>query len=378
MIGPGFSSGDSVAQLESLLNKPNAIDIVVTSEHIATADRYKDMKFQEIAAIYKKLYSFDFQESCFNELARLNAILTRAKIPRVLIALQSDWYNFQPQVIKGFDNAADMIVGMGPECWAYMAAMPNLNFETSWTFAKESTDYWAVYLGEYANKVSSIHHIIGNDEFCQTPLTQRKNKWSVLGVPYYARKAAIDKLKEAGLSPRTTNTVRKLLAGLKKIKILPGETNWSLGIVQKRFQKTLHNSCYSYTCGSGLDMPIRKFFEIPAAGAVLVCRPFRGAEKFGFKDGKNFIACEPEDIVEVHHWLEANPEQAQQIATAGQMMVKELHSVSARQEQIRQCLQAAINKSGVGRWNDRHFEIVTDERDRQLHFPPADGFDKQN
>ena len=375
MIGPGFSSGDSAVELQNLLSKPGAVDVVVTTSLIANGGRYKDMTSSAIASSYRKLFAYNFHESHFSELPHLNKVLTQSKKPCILITLQVDNYFIRQQNIVDFNSIADMIIGIGPECRVYKAALPNLPYEL---FVENATDCWADYLSKHADKISSMYHLVGDDEFCQTPLAQRKTKWSVLGVPYYARKVAIDRLKAAELSPLTTNTIRRLLAGFKKLKILSGEPNWYLDITQKRFQKALQSSCYSYTCGSGLETPIRKFFEIPAAGAVLVCRPFRGAEKCGFKDGKNFIACEPEDVVEVHHWLEANPEQAQQIATAGQMMVKKLHSVSARQEQIHQCLQATINKSGVGRWNDGCFNIITNKRDRQLHFPLAGAPDNKD
>ena len=50
-------------------------------------------------------------------------------------------------------------------------------------------------------------------------------------------------------------------------------------------------------------MPIRKFFEIPAAGSVLVCQPFAGFNNAGFVDRENCVICEPAEIVEAHHWL---------------------------------------------------------------------------
>ena len=137
------------------------------------------------------------------------------------------------------------------------------------------------------------------------------------------------------------------------------ELGLALEFLNRDFRQRLAGSRYSYTCGSGLDMPIRKFVEIPAGGAVLVCRPFTGFADAGFVDGVNAIVCEPQDIIDVHRMLAANPDQAQRIADAGRRLVAQCHSTSARSEQFRLLFQMIAAGRFVGaRWSAGRFIVA--------------------
>lgn len=361
-IGPGFSEGDSSVELSSLICTTGAqVDVIVTTPHVAHGYAFADWSAKRIARLYRNSFAFTFDDRRLRELVALNRVMADATIPRALVLLEADYYNFTQDDITAFRRVSDMILGFGPETWARRSELPNLGPEA---FANRANDVWADFLESHKEKVSSMHHIIGDDEFCAVPLGERRVQWSVMGASYRARQVAIARLRAAGLSPIVSSPARKLLAGLKKLHLLRGETRWSLGLIQGGFRRGLWNSRYSYTCGSGLEMPIRKFFEIPAAGAVLVCRPFRGARNLGFKAGENFVACEPEDVVEAHRWLEANHDKAQAIADAGRKLVMDKHSVAARATQIRMALEALVSSKGVGRWRDGLYRIVAPDAAR--------------
>lgn len=95
-------------------------------------------------------------------------------------------------------------------------------------------------------------------------------------------------------------------------------------------------------------MPIRKFFEIPAAGAVLVCRPFHGFSALGFEDGVNCIVSEPERIADAHQRLTYDLDHAQQLATAGQKLVMERHSISARARDLSVIMKSIVEGNFAG------------------------------
>ena len=363
-IGPGFSNGDSVQHLQDVLSDPTAVDVVVTTPHVALATAFIDWRAEEIAALYRRSFAYEFDESQFGCLVSMNSLLAAATVPTVLLLLEADYYNFGPFEIDAFKMVSDSIFGFGPECWSAKSDLPHLAEEA---FAEKVTDFWSDYLSESGDSVFSLHHLVGDDEFCYTPLSERKHSWSVMGAGYASRQAAIACLRERGIKPVATSAKRKIIGGLKRIGALRGESNWSLDLVQGDFHRKLCGARYSYTCGSGLDMPIRKFFEIPAAGSVLVCRPFRGAQHLGFVAGEHYVESEPQDLWDVHCHLEANPDEAQRIAHAGQALVKRLHSVEARAEQLRQSLEAVIRGSGVGRWCDGRFQIKPFARNSELH-----------
>ena len=99
--------------------------------------------------------------------------------------------------------------------------------------------------------------------------------------------------------------------------------SWSIDKINSGFRKGLLVCRYGYTCGAFIRGPIRKFFEIPAAGQVLVCEPFKGASNAGFIDRNTMLESAPEDILDVNNWLSKNPARAQ-IADNGMDMIEKI------------------------------------------------------
>jgi hypothetical protein len=97
---------------------------------------------------------------------------------------------------------------------------------------------------------------------------------------------------------------------------------------------------------------VRKFFEIPALGSVLVCMPCNGFEALGFENGVNAMVARPDQIPEVHAFLEAHPEEAQNIADAGRELIWEKHTVQARAAQLAASLDAILS----GRFKGSYWE----------------------
>jgi hypothetical protein len=355
-IGPGFSSQDPAKRLRELINNPSMVDAIVLTPHIALAGAFQNHNCSQIARLYRRSFVYSFDDAEFTSMNEIRSLLLDCPIPKVLLLLEADYYNFGTFEINAFNDISDVILGFGPETWSFKSNMKNLLEES---FQKNATDFWATFLSENSKKVSSFHHLVGDDEFCITPLNQRKFPWTVLGAPYAARKEAIKNLRSCGLDPVALGLRRKVIAGLRRAGLLRGESNWSLNLMQDDFYQRLCSSRYSYTCGSGLEMPIRKFFEIPAAGSVLVCRSFRGMSHLGFVAGENYIECEPKDLLEAHLYLENNPEIAQEIAKSGQELIRRLHSVNARATQLKVCLNALVNGGGVGRWDRGNFHVIS-------------------
>jgi hypothetical protein len=137
-----------------------------------------------------------------------------------------------------------------------------------------------------------------------------------------------------------------------------GEKRWVQKALNNSFAARMAATRYSYTCGSGLQMPIRKFFEIPSVGCLLVCRPFKGFEAAGFIDGVNCIIAEPDHLTDLHFTLTAEPEHAESIARAGQALVLHRHSLDARAQDLRLILDAIATKRFEGSfWRDGQHQL---------------------
>jgi hypothetical protein len=172
-----------------------------------------------------------------------------------------------------------------------------------------------------------------------------------MGVQYHARQVARDALLKSDITPVIDTRLRKLLFLLKKLRLVRGEKRLVQKLLNADFMARIAATRYSYTCGSALDMPIRKFFEIPASGSVLVCRPFHGFKDAGFIDGKNCMIVEPEQIIDAHRSLLADPDLAQRLASSGQHLVMEKHSLDARSRHLASIVEAIAQ----GRFKGSHW-----------------------
>ena len=123
--------------------------------------------------------------------------------------------------------------------------------------------------------------------------------------------------------------------------------------MRRGFWRALLNSKASYTCGSGLEYPVRKFFEIPASGALLSSRYFPGLTALGFRDGENWMCAEPGDLPDITlELLSDDLSRAQAIASRGRELILEQHSLEARAQQFRSMIELIMQGRFDGsEWN---------------------------
>jgi spore maturation protein CgeB len=159
-----------------------------------------------------------------------------------------------------------------------------------------------------------------------------------------------------------------LFAGSQKLGINPYAHYWTIAGLQHAFRRSLTTARYGYTCGSVARMAIRKYFEIPAAGCVLIADRCEGFEALGFRDRENAVAAAGDDVVEVHRWLSSLPDQGQAIAEAGRRHIREQHTVEARSRQLSAALDAILEERYAGsRWIGGRFHLrTTDGKERPL------------
>ena len=125
------------------------------------------------------------------------------------------------------------------------------------------------------------------------------------------------------------------------------------------FSRHLQNSKIVYTCGSGLNSPIRKFYEIPASGSILLCSPFYGFTALGFS-AKNScpVDVETDDIPRIIKTLLQDEVRAQEIAAAGREHIWEKHSLGARSKQLKRCLDSILCQKFAGScWKNGEYRV---------------------
>lgn len=280
---------------------------------------------------------------------------------RIITLLQSDYYNFQENQIERLESLADHYITWGSELiW------PRAAFDRSQTpvqgidqsITERWTDRYRDFTQTHKDRLISCPHFVGAEEFGGPPLARRKVPWANLGADYTARVVARTKLDGANLQ-RTGRWIPQAFSVASRLKYNVYSKYWTIELLQWGFRRAFRQAKYAFTCGSVLRWPIRKYFEIPANGAVLVCERPEGFEALGFEDRRNAVVCNARDILDAHAWLEANPTRAQEIADAGQDLVLRKHSVEARSQQIGAALRCILEDNFAGsRWHKGEFELV--------------------
>jgi hypothetical protein len=354
-FGPGYVSEETLrGGLNRFIDAQGPFDLAITN----ALGIFSDIWLNGEALAPRHLdnaYDMAFPPAQLGLLPAITREFERLSIPRVALMLESDYYHWEDARIEKVDRRTDYAIGFGPDFWKSKAEMPGIEKER---FAPLVTDNWVNFIRTNRHRIASSIHFVGDSEFAWQKMGARPNAWSLVGVQYVARKEAREKLKAAGIPVVGEGYWRRMLAVLKRIQVRR-EPRFVQRFVNLTFQSRLESCRYSYTCGSALDMPVRKFFEVPAARSVLVCKPFTGFEAAGFRDGESAVVCAPEDIVDAHRMLEADQDRAQAIADAGQKLVRERHSVSARAAQFADTFAAMADRSFAGAgWKDGNYAVM--------------------
>ena len=353
-FGPGYNDPDTLKRgPEAFMKRHGPFDMAVATEHILFHHLWPEGfvldNFSKSLAIRfpvdQILYGKSITEA-FNSFDKI----------RLVSLMESDFYNFPSSQIELLDaSGAYFITACGLELLKPVNECSNLDKES---FSAHANDNFHTFLAGNAHRFISFPHFLDENEFSWSPLAYHPAKWSVPGSRYYARTMAQKVLEDAGIHVEQSLFLR-LQGPLAKLGINLINKPLGITILNQMFRGVIEKSCYSFTCGSALNYLIRKFFEIPAVGTLLVHNPHQGLEHFGFRHNETAISCAPEDLLELHHYLENNHEIAQSIAEQGRLMVWKHHTISARARQLTQALDAIQSDSfqGAG-WKDGRFSIV--------------------
>ncbi len=355
LYGPGYSrQTDLDIGLDRFVDLNGPFDFIMADEFaIQDFDR-----LEKIGKLYFINHACAFDRTLMR-LGREYARFMKAYPGRRLMALmQSDYYNFSSEKIDAIEACADYFITWGKEIVAPKeSATPpdapgvNASIFTHWT------DRYRDFAISQAHRVISCPQYASTPEFHTRRLDRRPYPWSLLGANYDARVLARDILDHAGIS-RAGKYLPYAYVAADKLRLNPYAHYWSLNLLHWGFRHALRQSRFSFSCGSILRWPIRKYYEIPANGCVLVAEPSEGFGHLGFAHGRNVFACEARNILDAHDWLTSDPARAQSIADAGRNLVRENHSVEARSRQIGACLRRIISGDFHGsRWQNGQFVL---------------------
>lgn len=359
-FGPGHVSETEWCRgLSSFLQRQGHFDVIVCAELVASSlseELPRDVLLKAVDYTYECPFHVPLaMEGCrrnFEELLEADAI-------KILSMLEFDTYNMYESYQKRLENSGLYIVGWGSEFIRPKATLPNVVRES---FGARVNDRWFEFVVKNKHRIISSPAMVAETEFCWTPLSVRHERWAVQGARYYARQEVRRALSRGG----------RLWVGSKLVKFIsiinrinPCILRWPTvrTLFNHFWQQGFRKSKYAFTCGSALQFPIRKYFEIPASGAVLAAQPCNGFQELGFCDGKNAIATEPSTVLGVDRKLRENPDWAQAIASAGRELAWEKHRVGARAKQYAKAVESIARKCFRGsRWLNGDFVVDEDAR----------------
>jgi hypothetical protein len=279
--------------------------------------------------------------------------LTDHPAPKVLNLLQIDPHAFPEYLYKVCVVPSDLVF-----C---TAVSPQFRIPDDARTAPEAWFDPDAFLVRNQNLVDErwllLPHCLSEEEFVEVGRVRKSIDISVLGTKYRFRANAIEHIRSRqNLSLVTLDgMIQRLLyyaTTRYSVQRWIDATPW----FHRRFSRAIARSRLSITCDASIGYAVRKFFEIPAFGAVLAARFFPEMAALGFQDGTNCFALQEdrlERIEEIVAFLKSDSGEAERLATAGQEMIWNYHRATVRAEQFLSALNAVINGTyGGTRWRD--------------------------
>jgi len=194
------------------------------------------------------------------------------------------------------------------------------------------------FVDRYHERFINIGHAVADNEFYWGGLGAREYDVAIPGSRYARRQASVALARKSTLrmAPMWYPWPFKLA---ERLGLRPYSRFLAVHAYNLAFQRVLSRTRASVTDGGANNYPVRKYFEIPAAGSLMVCWPAIGLESLGFVDGVHCVyVSSAEEAMAVARKVKDDVDRYDVIADAGQHLVLRQHSISARARQLNQVL----------------------------------------
>lgn len=354
LYGPGYVAPNELAQgVRRWIDRNGPFDAVMLGPLIPFFEPGNSVRGAEFVC------RFTVQSgSCLTDLVRYfdDVIASIAALPipvKIVTSLALDTYASTNAQVDRVLAAGLMILGHNRQFVSRMAEWQDGALDREKHYRRKRSrlsDAWLDFLESYPERVLTACHYVGDHEFCLTALAHRRWDIAVPGVQYRQRHEALASLKSARLRVASRAPFHAFRAA-NRLGLPVFSHRLTARFYNLLFQQTLFGSRMVFTAPAGSGHIIRKFFEIPAAGAVLVCTRCTGFDAVGFEDGVNCLMIEPAELARIVE-SRRDDEALQRVADAGRQLVMTRHSLRARAGQIARCLESV--RAGTYRGADWH------------------------
>lgn len=359
--GPGFSSPDLLAKgLLNWIRETGPYEMIIIGPNSPVlVDNLDDVIPGTLAYMRRSTAHEHADAQIIAFLKDLFTVLPGVDIKhRVATSLNFDYYAATTAQVQRLQDLNLTLIGPNEQFVRPLAELPAFVTQEKHYQRKKArlSDCWFDFLHAHPERVVTALHYVVPSEFSYTPIHSRRPVVAVPGVEYHLRKEANVALRRSGIR-MASKWYFYLYQVMNRLGMPVYGTPWGLHLYNQFFQRTLKTSRYVYTARGGFGLPVRKFFEIPAAGALMLCSPCTGYDELGYVDGVHYHSVEPDDLPGFLQEL-ISTGAGHDVAVAGRKVTANNHSLHARARQIALCLEALVKGTYRGaRWHRGEFMI---------------------
>lgn len=165
------------------------------------------------------------------------------------------------------------------------------------------------------------------------------------GCDYQTRLIANRYFSQTNLRAFPYNKIDALIGGSLKLLNKQGffkenTLNYmNIWLRKRNYNFAIERSRLSFACGSGLRYPVRKFFQIPSLGSLLLAYPCVGFGDYGFENGINCIEVSPETAANEAQRILQKPSKLEKMIQESMNLILRRHTTAARISQIIECIK---------------------------------------
>lgn len=389
--GPGYSSRmDLERGLHDFIEKTGRIDLILVGSVLIlnyVVTRHQDSAMMPYREHRFLLPKFTVMEAMQYGKSIEKELLEISNIPRV-IHLYDDvgrLSDYKTKRLEGLVKEGFYLMLVG-EDFLSDSFKKRCFGEIKGNKFKGNNNTYDLAVEHHEKVISMLPAAVDQDNYCFSDLKSRKYEWVVPGnvsTLYQQRldvynilkeekyslweKEVIDRqlpyknsFKTRVLHVDYASKMDKMISLLyPKVQLIPNHVPIEkIAMFREAYLEGLRNSQCAYVDGSGLKLIVNKYFEVPAAGTLMVGDFVYGLEKLGFASGVNMVEASPDNIIDVYKKLLREPEKMQEIANKGRELVIEKHTYRCRARATGRAFEAIIEGSYKGsHWENGEFIV---------------------
>lgn len=328
--GPGYVDTDDIdMSIFDVLEKVGTVDVVVIDE-LLLFRKLNPEKYKAQRRINK--FYFDLKEYAYTK-SNFPVDLEKLEVPLFASLLRWDYYHCTQEQIEILEslntNNNAYYICWGKDFVLPKEELPDLERERFFPYANNN---FASFVRRSERRVVPLLHMVDESEILD--FGRKRYEWCIPGAKYYYREMMKNYFEKKQINYISVTPINFVLRVLERLKILyPTRYDFTMKLSYHSFSAMINKSWGSYTCGTALRWPIRKFFEIPAFASLLVCVPCAGFGKLGFVDGENCFVVDVNNVDEIIEKTR-DKELVREMIIKGQKMIKARHTAQVRARQF--------------------------------------------